>query len=76
MVQRCLWVAALLLLLSPPLSRAVLRAAEAPALGLERVAEGAFVHFGAIALMTAENEGAIANLGVVVGDDAVAVIDT
>ena len=76
MVQRCLWVAVLATLLTASLSRAVLRSAEAPALGLERVAEGAFVHFGAIALMTPENHGAIANLGVIVGDDAVAVIDT
>jgi quinoprotein relay system zinc metallohydrolase 2 len=54
------------------------RAADADAkpLPVQQIAPGVFAYQGAIALMTRENEGAIANLGFVVGSDAVAVIDT
>jgi quinoprotein relay system zinc metallohydrolase 2 len=40
------------------------------------IAPGDFVYIGVTALMTAENEGAIANVGFIVGNDAVAVIDS
>jgi quinoprotein relay system zinc metallohydrolase 2 len=45
-------------------------------LALYQVADGVFVHRGAVALMTKENEGGTANIGFVVGRDAVAIIDT
>ena len=71
-INYCLALAALLAALFNPAPTH----AQQPELSVTEVTPGLFVHIGAIALMTRANEGAIANIGFVVGNDAVAVVDT
>lgn len=47
-----------------------------PALPVEEIAPGVFVHVGAIAEPDRENRGDVANLGFVIGSTSVAVIDS
>jgi len=65
-------VLALLMVLGAP----TISQAQQQELPVSEVAPGIFVHTGKTALMTGENEGAIANIGFIIGDSAVAVVDT
>jgi quinoprotein relay system zinc metallohydrolase 2 len=56
-------------------SLATRAASDAPALAMQEVAPGIYIRTGAIEESTATNAGGIANIGFVVGRDAVAVID-
>src|SRR5216683_1489561 len=71
MCRRLWMLAALVLLCVSTVSQA-----QQQELAVQEIAPGVFVHEGMTALMTRENGGAIANIGFIVGDSAVAVIDT
>ena len=58
------------------LTAATLSHAQQAALPVSEIAPGIFVHIGRTALMTQENAGDIANVGFIVGETSVAVIDS
>lgn len=49
---------------------------ETGTLTVQKVAEGDYAHFGEVAMTTPTNAGDIANIGIIVGRQAVAVVDT
>jgi quinoprotein relay system zinc metallohydrolase 2 len=71
MAHRALILTALAMIATVTASRA-----QQQALLVNSIADGVFVHNGQTAQMTRANDGAIANIGFIVGEDAVAVIDT
>ena len=68
--------AALILAALAMLASAIASRAQQQELPVNSIADGVFVHTGQTAQMTRENDGAIANVGFIVGEEAVAVIDT
>lgn len=73
--RRDMLIAAGALTLAPSIvGRELLASAETPM--LKEVTSGAFVHQGVHELMLSDNLGHIANIGCIIGDEAIAVIDS
>jgi quinoprotein relay system zinc metallohydrolase 2 len=68
--------AAFILVALAMLASATASPAQQQELPVNSIADGVFVYNGQTAQMTRENDGAIANVGFIVGEEAVAVIDT
>jgi quinoprotein relay system zinc metallohydrolase 2 len=66
----------LILVAIPRVVAAQAASPDATPLAIQRVADGDYVHFGQVAMTTPDNAGDIANLGIIIGRDAVAVVDT
>ena len=76
MANRVWILAGLALLGATTLGASSFSRAQQQELTVSEIAPGLFVHSGQTALMTRENDGAIANVGFIVGELAVAVIDS
>ena len=70
------WLLSGLIAIVAFLAPGALRCETLSPLPVQEVAPGVFVHTGEIALMTEQNLGDIANIGFVIGDKGVAVVDT
>src|SRR5207248_168703 len=70
------WIFVVLVILGASGLGASFSRAQQQDLTVTEIAPGVFVHGGQTALMTRENDGAIANIGFIIGEHAVAVIDT
>ncbi|HYI31350.1 MAG TPA: quinoprotein relay system zinc metallohydrolase 2 [Bradyrhizobium sp.] len=71
MARRVCILIALALLVAPTFAQA-----QQQPLPVDEIAPGVFAHIGKTSLMTRENDGAIANIGFIIGESAVAIIDT
>jgi quinoprotein relay system zinc metallohydrolase 2 len=67
-----IWLMVALILFGTP----TFAPAQQQQLPVDEIAPGIFVHSGETSLMTRENAGATANIGFIIGESAVAVIDT